>query len=157
MSKQDNARNPLNIVMVVIILGILAAVALPRHLEQKHEARRAQIQAWASALHSGVAIAHAAAQVYGQTGDRGNVTIEDHGIALVHGYPDVGSKPKDSGILAAAKIDSSEDDLQMSIKGNTLTLAVAEGGGPRPDCHVSYGEARGPNALPTISVALGGC
>lgn len=157
MSNQKNGRTSINIIMVIVILGILVAVALPHYLQQQHKARRYQVQAWASALRSGLAIAHAAAQVYGQTGITGSVTLEKKAVSLVYGYPDVGIRPENSGILVAAKIDTKDDGMKMSADGATLTLAVADGQQSRANCHVTYTEATSPETTPTIAVTLGGC
>jgi MSHA pilin protein MshA len=157
MSNPKNGRISINIIMVIVILGILAAVALPHYLEQQHKARRYKVQAWASALRSGLAIAHAAAQVYGQTGTTGNVILENEAVSLVNGYPDVGIRPEDSSILVAAKIGTKDAGMELSADGATLTLAVADDHTPRANCHASYTEATSPETPPTIVVVLGGC
>ena len=61
----------IELVMVIVILGVLAAVALPKFVDLKTDAQRAAVQGVAGAMSSGSAINYAAAQ----TGNAAKVTI----------------------------------------------------------------------------------
>lgn len=64
----------IELVMVIVILGVLAAVALPRFVDLKGDAQLAATQGVAGALSSGTAINYATAQARGNTGT-GVVTV----------------------------------------------------------------------------------
>lgn len=76
----------IELVMVIVILGVLAAVALPKFVDLKGDAQLAAIQGAAGALSSASAINYATSQARGATGTgviRLNSTTP--GAALVAG------------------------------------------------------------------------
>jgi len=58
----------IELVMVIVILGVLAAVAIPKFVDLKADAVAAATQGVAGALSSGTSINYAAAQARGNTG-----------------------------------------------------------------------------------------
>lgn len=77
----------IELVVVIVILGILAAFAIPRFVNISTQARAAAVQGVAGSLRSGSALAHGLALASGQTGATGTITMEGQAIALVYGYP----------------------------------------------------------------------
>jgi MSHA pilin protein MshA len=77
----------IELVVVIVILGILAAFAIPRFVNISTQARAAAVQGVAGSLRSGAALAHGLALASGQTGATGSITMEGTTIALVYGYP----------------------------------------------------------------------
>ena len=75
------------LVVVIVILGILAAVALPRFIGLQGDARYAKGQAILGSVKSAASIARAGALVRNQTGATGTVTMEGLAVDLVYGYP----------------------------------------------------------------------
>ena len=73
------------LVVVIVVLGILAAVALPRFVGLQGDARFAKGQAVVGTVKAASALARAAALVKGQTGATGTVTMEGASVALVNG------------------------------------------------------------------------
>ena len=61
----------IELVAVIVILGILAAVALPKYLDLSTAARNASCQAWKSTIEGGSAINYAA-----------RVAVSTNGVAL---------------------------------------------------------------------------
>ncbi|MCU0841629.1 MAG: hypothetical protein MUE86_03030 [Thiobacillaceae bacterium] len=146
-----------DLIMVLVILGILAAVALPRHYNLKSEARETQAQGIAGAMRSAVAFGHNSAVLHGQTGPLGQVTLEERAVQLAHGYPAAGDSADHSGILAAADIDADRDGLTISFPApGQLRVSLNAGKSPREDCHVDYRQAA-PGAPPAVSLVTTGC
>jgi MSHA pilin protein MshA len=90
----------IELVMVIVILGILSAFALPKFANFGSDARAASLAGVAGAMRSGAAIAHAEQLVRGVTGGT-DVTLEGEAIKMVEGYPTADN----IGIVVAAGID----------------------------------------------------
>lgn len=63
----------IELIVVIVILGILAAIAVPKFIDMRSDARIAKMQGFAGALHSGVTLAVAKWQASGQPA--GGITV----------------------------------------------------------------------------------
>ena len=135
----------IELIVVIVILGILAATALPRFAGMSTDARIASANGMYGAVQGASTLAHATALVQGQTGATGSVTLEGQAVNLVYGYP----------ATAAGGIDSS----LASYTGYTYAAGVfSQTGAPTPaTCSVTYAQPTGANLAPTITLATGGC
>jgi len=84
MRKQQQGFTLIELVMVIVILGILAAFALPRFADLTGDAEAASCQGALGAVKSAAGIAHAADLAGGSSG---TVTLDGTPFTLLNGYP----------------------------------------------------------------------
>jgi len=92
MYKRQSGFTLIELVVVIVILGLLAATALPRFVNITGNARLASLQGVAGAVRSGAALARAQWLVNGSTGAT-SVTVEGQTVNVntagsSPGYPD---------------------------------------------------------------------
>ena len=88
MNKRSNGGFTLiELVVVITILGILAAFAVPRFASLEGQERLASTQALAGSIRSGAALAHAVWLAQGDPAST-SVTMEGQPITMAFGYPD---------------------------------------------------------------------
>ena len=113
------------LVTVILILGVLAAVALPRYADLQGKAREAKLAAVAGAVRSAASIVKAQAMANGVscTSATGSVTMEGSTIALNHCYPQaLGSFT--TGILLAAGVPASDGWAVQGATGGATAAAL---------------------------------
>ncbi len=84
----------IELVIVIVILGILAATALPRFLDLTQDARTAAVRGMAGGLQSAASVERAACIISASCDASTNnesVTVEGTDIAMDWGYPTTGS------------------------------------------------------------------
>ena len=132
----------IELVMVIVILGILAAVALPRFANLQGDARAASIQGAAGAINSAMAIVHAQSLVDGtDAAATGTVSLEGTSVAIVYGYPTIASISVAAGLGAA--------DYTNTAGVISLNPAI-------PNCTVTYANATA-TASATATLVTTGC
>jgi MSHA pilin protein MshA len=106
----------IELIVVIVILGILAATALPKFANLGGDARVASLNAARGALSATVAMVHGQALV---DPTRTTVTNEGQSVNIVNGYP----KADDSTRLAAGLTDT---DYKFSAANSAATdFAIA--------------------------------
>src|SRR3989344_7183554 len=101
----------IELVIVIVILGILAAAALPRFSDLSTDARLAAVNGLAGSLRSAASIAHATQLAKGySTGFP--VTLDGTAILMSNGYPL-------AAIISMAITDFSGFTFTETVAGNT--------------------------------------
>lgn len=139
----------IELIMVIVILGILAAVALPKFADLSGDARKAIIQGASGAVKSAAGIVHAQALVDNKTttsDDSESVSLEGIAITLKFGYPNAAS------IAAAAGLAATDYHI-ASASGVTTISATKDGGATAvANCKFTYTPPTAANSSPAISV-----
>lgn len=135
----------IELIMVIVILGILAATALPKFVDLGKDARAAALESMRGSLNSSIAMIHGAALIAGQT--TGNLTVAGVGaIALTNGYP---SNTK------------ANLDLMLQYDATSFTTANAyiyhAKATTAAQCRITMLNSTGVNIPPAVTIVTTGC
>lgn len=136
----------IEIIAVIVILGILSAVALPKFVNLGGEARIAKMQGAAGSLNSAAVLLHSKWLAQGSPTAAGR-TVDFEGGSLdaaadmVNGYPAADRMAEVAGLGAA--------DFTTAVAGAVLTVTPDA---DHPACNITYTEA-GAGAAPVVDTA----
>ena len=168
----------IELIVVIAIVGILAAVAMPRLIAAQRDARIAKMQAVYGGIRSAMMMARGRCELdranpaFANTNDRGCIgTVDTEGytrmdgmeIAMINNYP----RAKDSttltftstdnsgtryakSILTAAQVDVTNDGFTVTYpNADNKTLELTLNGAITPrDCIITYYEAKSDGTAP---------
>ena len=156
----------IELIVVIVILGILAATALPKFASLSGEARLASLNAAKGALSATSAMIHGKYLV--TPGGTNRVTVEGINVTMdtTSGYPAVTNQGQANALARAAGLSATDYTVLTSLsnakykpelKDNELAIVpVSLAKSPNAaNCFVLYKGATATNSAPTITLASG--
>ena len=129
------------LIVVIVILGILAAVALPRFMGLEREARIAALKSMGGTMLSSAEMARGVCMAQSCNNGGAGIQIGGQQIVFVNGYPNNASIAR----------------LLQSFEGFTQNPAnrMRKNGSNNANCWVQYNQPANANVGPTISYQSG--
>lgn len=143
MYKRHAGFTLIELVIVIVILGILAAAALPRFSDLSADARNATLNGLAGSVRSASVIAKATQLARGLVSNA-SVSLEGATITMKDAYPTA---------TAIASALGDYTGFTPSVSGTVTTFTVTG----RSNCYITYTEASGTTAAAVGGLVSSGC
>jgi MSHA pilin protein MshA len=145
MSPKPSGFTLIELVVVITILGILAAFAVPKFIALDSQARIATVNGLAGSVKSAASLARGMSMA---TGNANVVTMEGSSVNLTNNYPDSTA----AGIPMAVNTSTSDFTYNPGAVQGVWSKVGAPGA-----CTVTYIPATVAGAAPVVTVTTTGC
>jgi MSHA pilin protein MshA len=132
----------IELVVVIVILGILAAFAVPRFMGMEGEARAATVKNMAGNLRAAATMARSRCMASG-CGLTGNITVEGQTVTMASGYPNAAT---------VGRTLQTTQGFTPLVSGTNYRLTKLGGGA---NCWVEYRQSTNVNTPPAIVFGTG--
>ncbi len=144
----------IELVIVIVILGVLAATALPKFVDLGKDARIAKVKAMEGALRATAAMWNGVCQTQGICSSNATsvVTYQGKKVWMFAAYPDSGDVIGVDPAVSYAQIDSLVETTGYDITkvDNATTRFAVQGASTATSCAVTYKQASA-SAPPVIT------
>ena len=144
----------IELIVVIIILGLLAATAVPKFINLQKEARASTLKGVKAAMESASSLVYSKSVITGvEKSPTGSVSVGSSTVKTVWGYPQAADN---AGIWAS--LDLSVGDWSSHALGTTTLIVWPSslGSAASSACYVIYNNATA-GKRPTINVIVRGC
>lgn len=125
----------IELVVVIVILGILAAFAIPRFINISAEARASAVNGLAGSLRSTSALLHGMSLAQNSPA---TIVLEGETINMLNGYPDATFTPGVVGTGGVGDSMSTLDGFNNNTVGSTIRFTPVSLTNPTATCSVAY-------------------
>ena len=129
----------IELVVVIVILGILAAFALPRFMGLENQARVAALNGMTGSIRSAANMAHG---VWLANGNVSPIVVDGININISNGYPDA---------TGLSSLIQDQTGFTVAVAGTT-TKFTPNGARTPGTCNVIYNQAANANTAFTLTV-----
>jgi MSHA pilin protein MshA len=155
--KKQSGFTLIELVIVIIILGILSATAIPKFLNLKGDASAAALKGVKGALEGAATITYSKAAIDGHEDGDKDAGYDVDGVAIVYGYPEATS----AALSTAAGLDDGEWTISTRTAGGVYIYSADASSSVATEtadnaCNVTYEAATG-DSRPIIAVNSDGC